>query len=172
MTSDQRMTWDLIFDVFDVLDRHGYHRRDNQHTGHAAGMIPDLTRVCEGSLDHPFGPYINEIPPSRAEPAPPEPAAQDAALIPVGEVKTLLAALDIAAGYKRDRAELCAGCTNQSCMTCESRLQDAQAYDHLSAQLDQAVEAPAAATASQPEPGGPRIPAAQPDPAAGREAGQ
>ena len=73
MTSDQRMTWDLIFDV---LDRHGYHRRDNQHTGHAVGMILDLTRVYEGSLDHPFGPYINEIPPSRAEPAPPEPAAQ------------------------------------------------------------------------------------------------
>ncbi len=168
MTSDQRMTWDLIFDVFDVLDRHGYHRRDNQHTGHAVGMILDLTRVYEGSLDQPSGPYINEIPPSRAEPAPPEPAA----LIPVGEVKTLLAAPDIAAGYKRYRAELCADCTNQSCMTCQSRLQDAQAYDHLTAQLDQAVEAPAAAAASQPEPGGPRIPWAQPDPAADREAGQ
>ncbi len=172
MTSGQRMTWDLIFDVFDVLDRHGYHRRDNQHTGHAVGMILDLTRVYGGSQDHPFGPYINEIPPSRTEPARPEPAAQDAVLIPVGEVKALLVALDIAADCQRDRAELCADCTSQSCPTCESRLRDAQAYDHLSAQLNQAVEVSAAATASQPEPGSPRIPAAQPDPAADREAGQ
>ena len=26
MTSDDRFTWGLIVDVFDVLERHGYHR--------------------------------------------------------------------------------------------------------------------------------------------------
>jgi hypothetical protein len=77
-------------------------------------------------------------------------------LIPVGEVKTLLVALDIATDYQRDRAELCADCTNQSCPACESRLRDAQAYDHLSAQLIQEAEASPAATArhSRARPGG------------------
>jgi hypothetical protein len=170
--TDHRIGLDLFNDVLDVLHRHGFARGDDQHAGRAIFLIGDLARIYEGSQDHPFGPYINEIPPSRTEPAPPEPAAQDAVLIQGNQVKTLLVALDIAADYQRDRAELCADCTSQSCPTCESRLQDAQAYDHLSAQLNQAVEASAAATGSQPEPGGPRIPAALPDPAADREAGQ
>jgi hypothetical protein len=33
MSSDDRFTWGFIFDVFDVLERHGYHKYDNQHTG-------------------------------------------------------------------------------------------------------------------------------------------
>ncbi len=79
-----------------------------------------------------------------------------------GEVKTVLVALDIAADYQRDRTELCADCTSQTCPSCESRLQDAQAYDRLRAQLSQQAQASAAATARDPEPG----------PAADREAGQ
>ena len=152
----------LITDILDVLDRHGYTRSDNAHTARAILLISDLAHIYEGSQDHPFGPYIDEIPPARAEPAPPQPASQDVIPIPPGDVKTLLAALDIAADYKRDRAETCADCTGQTCPTCESRLQDAQAYDHLSAQLIQAAEASATATASNPEPA----------PAADREAGQ
>ena len=88
-----------------MLDRHGYTRSDNEHTARAILLISDLAHIYEGSQDHPFGPYIGEIPSARTEPAPPEPASQDAVLIPPGEVKTLLAALDIAADYKRDRAE-------------------------------------------------------------------
>ena len=142
----------LITDILDVLDRHGYVRSDNAHTARAILLISDLAHIYEGSQDHPFGPYINEIPPTRTEPAPPEPASQDAVLLSPGEVKTLLAALDIAADYKRDRAELCADCTGQTCLTCESRLQDAQAYDQpeRSAPI-QAAEASAAAAASQPQ---------------------
>ena len=93
---------------------------------------------------------------------PPDPATHNAVPVPIGEVKTLLSALDIAADYNRDRAELCADCADQSCPTCEWRLREAQAYDRLYAQLLQ--QADASATASHPEP------AAQP--AADREAGQ
>ena len=160
--TDDRMGLGLITDILDVLDRHGYTRGDDEHTARAIVLISDLAHIYEGSQDHPFGPYIGEIPP-RTEPAPPGPASQDAVLIPAGEVKTLLAALDIAADYKRDRAELCADCTDQSCPACESRLRDAQAYDRLSAQLIQAAEASAAATARHPEPAPRR---------ADREAGQ
>ena len=55
--------------------------------------------------------------------------------MPTGEVKTLISALIIAADYKRDRAELCADCADQSCPTCEWRLRDAQAYDRAHVQL-------------------------------------
>ena len=146
--TDQRMNPDLIHDILDVLDRHGYARADDEHTGRAVLLISDLAHIYEGAQDHPFGPY-NEASPSRTEPAPPEPAAQDAVTVPAGEVKTLLAALDIAADYKRDRAAACADCTSQSCPTCQSRLQHARAYDRLAAHLIQAAEASATATASQ-----------------------
>ena len=148
--TDQRMNPDLIHDILDVLDRHGYTRADDEHTGRAILLISDLAHIYEGAQDHPFGPY-NEVSLSRTEPAP-EPAAQDAVTVPAGEVKTLLAALDIAADYKRDRAAACADCTSQSCPTCQSRLQHARAYDRLAAHLIQAAEASATATASQLEP--------------------
>ena len=160
--TDDRMSLGLITEMLDMLDRHGYVRGDNEHTGRAILLMSDLAHIYEGSLDHPFGRYINEIPPSRTEPAPPQPASQDAVLIPSGDVKTLLVALYTAADYQSDRAELCADCTGQTCLTCESRLWDAQAYDRLSAQLIQAAEASAAATVSHPEPAS----------AADREAGQ
>ena len=158
---DHRMGLNLITDVLDVLDRHGYARGDDEHAGRAIFLLSDLAHIYEGSQDHPFGPSINEMPP-RTEPTPPAPASQHAVLVPVGEVKTLLVALDIAADCKRDRAELCSDCTSQSCPACESRLRDAQAYDHLSVQLDQAAEASGAAAARHPGR----------SPVAGREAGQ
>jgi hypothetical protein len=149
----------LITDVLDVLDRHGYARSDTEHATRAILLISDLAHIYEGSQGHPFGSSINETP-LRREPAPPRPASQDAVPIPADQVKTLLVALDIAADYKRDRAELCADCPDQSCPTCKMRLQDAQAYNHMHAYLTQQAE-PAA---SYPEP------AIQP--AADREAGQ
>jgi len=141
----------LITDVLDVLDRHGSARGDDEHAGRAIFLIGD--------------PHTGEIPP-RPEPVPPEPVSRDAVTVPAGEVKTLIAALIIAADYKRDRAEMCADCADQSCPTCESRLRDAQAYDHLHVQLIQQAETSAAATASHPEPATPLGPAAD------REAGQ
>jgi hypothetical protein len=151
----------LITDVLDVLDRHGYARSDTEHATRAILLISDLAHIYEGSQEHPFGPAVNQ-PAPQAEPAPPPPATQNAVPVPIGEVKTLLRALDIAADYNRDRAELCADCTGQSCPTCELRLREAQAYDRLYAQLDQ--QADASPAASHPEP--------VTQPAADREAGQ
>ena len=159
--TDNRTGVPLITEILDVLDRHGYTRSDTAHTARAILLISDLANIYEGSEDHPFGPYLNEIPP-RTEPSAPEPASPDTVRIPAGEVKTLLVALEIAADYQRDRADLCADCTSQTCPACESRVRDAQAYDHLSAQLTQAAQAATAATARHPESG----------PATDREAGQ
>ncbi len=159
--TDDRMSLGLITEMLDMLDRHGYARSDDEHTARAILLISDLAHIYEGSQDHPFGPYIGEIPARTERPAP-EPASQDTVRIAAGEVKTVLVALDIAADYQRDRAELRADCTNQSCPACESHLRDAQAYDRLNAQLIQATEASPAETARHPGPG----------PAADREAGQ
>jgi hypothetical protein len=162
--TDQRMNPDLIHDVLDVLDRHGYTRADNEHTGRAILLISDLAHIYEGAQDHPFGPDINQASPSKTQSALPEPAAQDAVTVPADQVKTLLAALDIAADYKRDRAAGCSDCTSQSCPTCQLRLQHARAYDRVAAHLIQATEASATATPS--DPGSARQPTAD------REAGQ
>ena len=85
------------------------------------------------------------------------------------EVTTLLAALDDAAEYKRDRAETCADCADRSCTTCQWRLQAAEAYDQLAGQMIHAAEA---STARQHAPGPAAPPSASPHPAAGKEAGQ
>jgi hypothetical protein len=95
-----RMNPDLITDILDVLDRHGYVRGDEEHTGRAILLISDLAHICEGSLDHPFGPYINETPPSRTEPAPPEPAGQDSVVLSASELKTIVAALLLTAATR------------------------------------------------------------------------
>ena len=147
---DHRMGVRLITEVLDVLDRHGYTRGDDEHAGRAIFLIRDLAHIYEGSQDHPFGPTVNQ-PPPRAESASSVPATRNAVPVPIGEVKTLLIALDIAADYNRDRAELCADCADQSCPTCESRRREAQAYDRLYAQLDQQADTVVTATPpSQP----------------------
>ena len=160
--TDHRMGLDLITDMLGVLDRHGYTRGDNEHTGRAILLIGDLAHIYEGSQDHPFGPYIGEITAAAGTgatrtghattPSPCRPARSRPSYPP----------WIIAADYKRDRAELCADCADQSCPTCEWRLRDAQAYDRAHAQLLQSAEASAAA--SHPEPAA--------EPAADREAGQ
>jgi hypothetical protein len=103
----------------------------------------------------------------------PEPSGQDsrdAVIVPASELKTMLAALDIAADYKRDRAEMCADCPDQSCPACQSRLQDAQAYDQVADQMLQA--APKSALAAHRGQTAPVGPARQSRLAADKEAGQ
>ena len=73
MTTDNRMTRGLIIDVLNLLERHGYHKHDNQHTGQAAGVIYHLARVYEGDRDTPYGTYPGPAP---APPEPPRPARQ------------------------------------------------------------------------------------------------
>jgi hypothetical protein len=164
MTSDYRITPGLIHDILDALERHGYYRSDDQHADRAIGLIGDMARVYEGTQDYPAGAYLVTVPSSR--PSYPEPSGQDAVILAGGDVSTVLAALDIAADHKRDRAEICADCPDQSCLTCQARHRGARAYDQVAGRLVRAAEAAPAAKASQPEPD-PR-----PQPAADREAGQ
>ena len=169
MTSDDRMTWGLVGEVLDVLERHGYHRYDNRHTAQAIGAIADLAGLYEGTRD-PSYPYQSP-PASHAEPGPPASEADDAVILTDAEVSTVATALDIAADSQRDRAATCADCADQTCLTCQSRLRDAQAYDRMAAQMLQTAEASRAASSYQPQPGTPEPPR-QPCPAADIEAGR
>ena len=69
-----------------------------------------------------------------------QPPGPGAVIVSADQVKTLLAALDDAAEYKRDRAATCADCTDQPCTTCQWRLQAADAYDQIAAEMIQAAE--------------------------------
>jgi hypothetical protein len=167
MTSDHRITWGLIHEVLSALERHGYHKHDNQHTGQAIGVIFDLAHTYEGTRESRPGPVA---PAPHPKPAPRVPEAdQDALILTHADVSTVFAALDIAADYKRDRAEMCSDCPDQSCPTCQTRLHDAQAFDRMADRMLQAAEAAPATHHAQTEPHGlPR----QPDLAADKEAGQ
>jgi len=166
MPGDDRLTWGFITDVLDVMERHGYHHGDNEHTGQAIGLIRDVARIYEGTLDAPRGGYV--VVPS-SQPTAPRPPGQPAVIIPAGQVTTLLTALDDAAEYKRDQAEACSDCAGQSCTTCQWRLQTAGAYDQMAGQMAQAAEASAI---RQRVPGHAAPEAGGPHPAADPEAGQ
>jgi hypothetical protein len=163
MTSEHRITFDLIADVLDTLDRHGYVRGDDLHAGRAIGLVGDLARIWEGAQDYPAGAHLVKIPSARPGPG--------AVVLIDRDISTVLAALDEAADYKRDRIETCADCADQSCLTCQTRLQGAQDYHHLAAQIHQQAEA-RAAHRDQPEPDSPSLSPHQADPAADPEAGQ
>jgi hypothetical protein len=75
------------------------------------------------------------------------------AALPADDRPTILTALEEAADDKRDRAANCSDCNDQSCGTCQYRLQRAQAYDSVAARLHGARQA------SKPE-----VPARQPAP--------
>jgi hypothetical protein len=165
MTSDYRTTSDFIPDILDALERHGYVRSHDQHVGRAIGLIGGVARIYEGSLDAPRGAHVMALASRPKGPPPPGPSV----VVSVGEVKTLLAALDDAAEYKRDQAETCADCTDQSCTTCRWRLQAAGAYDQMAEPIIQAAEASAV---RQPTPDHAAPGSDGPHPAAENKAGQ
>jgi hypothetical protein len=164
MTSEDRFTWGLILDVLDVLERHGYHKYDDQHTGRAVGVIFDLARTYEGTPETHPGPAT---PSPHPGPAPLAPETDQAALVLTrADVSTVFAAMDIAADDKRYRVEMCPECPDQSCPDCQTHLRDAEAFDHIADRMLQAAKPAPAPHHRRTEP--PR----QPGLAADKEAGQ
>jgi hypothetical protein len=168
MTSDHRISPDFIHDLLHALERHGYTRSNNLHASRAVGLTGDLAHICEITQDAPPSGYV-VVPSSQpAAPQLPGPPGPDAVLVPASQVTTLQAALDDAAGYKRDRAETCADCADQSCTSCQWHLQAAEAYGQL-AGMSHAADAPAARRRA---PGHASPPSADPAAAADPKAGQ
>jgi hypothetical protein len=48
MADDPRFTFGLIIDVFDALEKHGYRKGDDAHTGKAIGQLLTLVKTYEG----------------------------------------------------------------------------------------------------------------------------
>ena len=174
MNGDDRQTWGLIIDVLDVLEKHGYRRGDDQHTGRAVGLVGDLARIYEGTQETPAGARLVQTPePRQASPGQgPTTANKRAEAIASGGMFTILSALDEASDYKRDRAAGCADCADQSCGTCQYRLDAARAYEGLATRLQHAIDA---VTPDRPSPqpaAGPPGNRIQPEATPEREAGQ
>jgi hypothetical protein len=170
MTTDDRMTWGLIGEVLDVLERHGYYQHDNRHTAQAVGAIADLAGLYDGTRD-PYD-YLYQAPSAlHAELGPSAPEPDDAVILTDAEATTIAGALHVAAACQRDRAIACADCAGQTCPACQSRLYDAQAYSQMAAQMLQAAEVSRTTSSAQPDPGS-LPPPRQPQLAADREAGQ
>jgi hypothetical protein len=174
MNGGNRHDWGMIIDVLNVLEQHGYRQADNQHTGRAVGLIGDLARIYQGTQEAPAGAYVASAP-RPLQPSPDRPALDatgSAEAVAGAGMHTILAALDEASGYRRDRAEGCADCADQSCGTCQQRLDAARGYESLAARLMRAMERDAIEEPSpQPADNTPRN-RAPPEAAADREAAQ
>jgi hypothetical protein len=174
MSRDPRHTWGLIIDVLDVLEQHGYHQANDQHTGRAVGLVSDLAHIYEGTQEAPAGAHLMAAPqPRQPNPDGPAPTATPSAeAVASTGMHTILSALDEAADYKRDRAECCADCADQSCGNCQHRLDAARTYESLAVRLVRAMDA------APPEKPTPQAVAStvsgrvQPEAAPDREAGQ
>jgi hypothetical protein len=166
---DHRIDVDLVNDVLDVLDRHGFAVGDGEHARRAVFLIGDLARIYEGTQDHPFGPSLHQTPDPQPVPEPSAPDGPDTVMIPVSELKTVLAALDTAADDLRDQTETCTHCPDQSCVACQHRLHLAQTYDQTAGRILRPAPTAPAPARRQAEPPGP---VRQPRLAAGKEAGQ
>ena len=155
MAADDRMNLDFILQFLDVLERHGYHYRDDLHTDRAVGLLRDVARIYEGTRETAASPYAAE-PPSAPQPEPAPPPGpqpgQDAVIVSSADVGIIAAALEEAADYKRDRAGTCADCADRSCRTCQWRLRGAETYGHLATQMLWAAEASRSAPGRQPQP--------------------
>ena len=51
--TDTRFSWAVIMDLLDVLERAGYKRGDDIHTGRAIALLSDAARIYAGELDQP-----------------------------------------------------------------------------------------------------------------------
>ena len=74
MTSENRITTGLIYDITDALERHGYYRGGDQHADRAIGLMAGLARIWEGTQDHPADAHAITVPSPR--PAYPGPSGQ------------------------------------------------------------------------------------------------
>jgi hypothetical protein len=170
--NDDRQSWSMIIDVLDVLEKHGYRRGDDQHTGRAVRLVGDLARIYEGTQETPAGARLVPEPSQASLDQAGRAAAGNAEAIAGVGMPTILSALDEASDYKRDRAAGCADCADQSCGTCQYRLDAARAYEGLATRLQHAIDGITPDRPSpQPAAGSPghRI---RPEAAPEREAGQ
>ena len=138
--SMDRHTHRLVSEIINVLNRHGHHARDRQHADQAIDMAAQLAQVYDGTLDIPASTGRSAAPQPRSGPrSEPDP---DALVLTGADISTVLAALGLASEYKRDLAESCADCADQSCVSCQDRRQDAHGYERLSERIITAPNPP------------------------------
>jgi len=170
--NDDRQSWSMIIDVLDVLEKHGYRRGDDQHTGRAVRLVGDLARIYEGTQETPAGARLVPEPSQASIDQAGRAAAGNAEAIAGVGMPTILSALDEASDYKRDRAAGCADCADQSCGTCQHRLDAARAYEGLATRLQHAIDGITPERPSRHAAFGPPSKRILPQAAPDREAGQ
>ena len=174
MNEDHRQTWGLIIDVLDVLEKHGYRRGDDQHTGRAVGLVGDLARIYEGTQEAPAGAYLVECP-NPARPARTRPGRQPARTRrrspPPGCPPSCPRSMrpPTTSGTGRRAAPTARTSPAEPASTASTR---PSAYDSLATRLQHAIDADTPDKTSRQATAGPPGNRAQPEAAAEREAGQ
>jgi hypothetical protein len=167
-----RQTHRMVSEIITTLEGHGHHAPDREHADQAIAMITDLARTYDGTRDTtPSGGHDASAPAPGPRPFS-RPAEPDTLVLSGVDIGTAFTAFDLAAEYKRDLAETCADCTNQTCETCRTRLRDAETYDRLANRILYQRTATRPAGHSQPEPDDPASAPGRACPDADKEAGQ
>ena len=138
--NDDRPSWSMVIDVLDVLEKHGYRRGDDQHTGRAVRLVGDLARIYEGTQEVPVVACLVPEPSQVSREQAWRAAAGRVEAIAGAEVPVIMSALDEASDYKRDRAAACSDCADQSCGNCQHRLDAARTYETLASRLQHAID--------------------------------
>ena len=168
-----RQTHRMVSEIITILEAHGHHAADREHADQAIAMITDLASTYDGtrSVAPSAGPDAAPAPQPGPRPFS-RPAEPDTLILSGVDIGTAFTAFDLAAEYKRDRAETCADCTSQSCETCRTRLRDAETYDRLANRILYQRTTTSTADLSQPELHDLENSPGQADPDADKEAGQ
>jgi hypothetical protein len=168
-----RQTHRMVSEIITILERHGHHAADREHADQAIAMIGDLARTYDGTRDATFSAGHDSTPAPAPGPRPfSRPTEPDTLILSGVDIGTAFSAFDLAADYKRNLAETCADCTNQSCETCRTRLRDAETYDRLADRIMLHRLTTRPAGQSEPEPHDPASSPDLSDPDADQEAGQ
>lgn len=168
-----RQTHRMVSEIITILEANGHHAPDQEHADQAIAMITDLAGTYDGTRDATTSDEPDTTPAAQPGPQPViRPAEPDTLVLTGVDIGTAFTAFDLAAEYKRDRAETCADCTNQSCETCRTRLRDAETYDRLADRIMLHRLTTRPADHSQPEPDNPESSPGPDDLDADWEAGQ
>ena len=118
MTDGPRQTHRLVTEILTVLERHGHHAHDHEHTDQAVAMITDLVGIYDGTQRRP----CQHRPPRRTEALPRASPSVTLSSSPVPTSAPSSPPSSWPPSTSGTSSRPAPGCDDQSCNVCRARL--------------------------------------------------